>query len=456
MNPKFGAVGLSSGGRTAAGGTDSRTCPVWETESGLQVVKLSLPDPVTAVAWRPGGEAFVAGGETGGLWSWPGGVALYDGRAAVRAVSWRGDGHRVAWGDVSGVIRVADGGLSSVIARIETRTAVDGFGSGIRGVAWHPDGTLVAACSQTGRVQVWDVESRRLVRAVELGGAWLAAVTFSPDGERLAVGGRDGVVWLWHWAADGTARALPAPHVEPVLALRFDSGGERLISAGMDRLVRVRGGRSGEAIADLRGLNGWVRAVEFGMEPRQVLAVDGDGVVATWVGGAVEPARARRWAGPEPSWPGLQAAWAAEAARFPWASLRCGCARGARHVPESFAAYLAEPSEEAARRLDIEGDVESQGLLYEAAVPVARLAMVALDRDPLPAYTRARLLNLLVYLVTGDSAHTEIGYGRADLDAECTSVVRADVAVVRRHVGDADQTVAQLAAELLNELGERR
>lgn len=461
VNPRFGAVALSSGGRFAAGGSDSRTCQVWEARSGRRVAELSVPGPIMAVAWRPSGDGFVAGGDDGGLRCWPDDVTSRVGRAAVRAVAWRGDGERLAWGDVDGVVRIADGELSIVVAPIESRTPTDAFGAGIRGVAWHPGGTLVATCAQAGRVQIWDPESRRLVGEIKLGRTWLGAVTFSPDGDRLAVAGGDGVVWTWDWATRGAAWALPAPHVESVLALQFDSDGERLVSAGMDRIVRVRDGRSGEVIADLRGLNGWVRAVEFGIEAEQVVAADGDGVVAAWASGAVvasgavEPAWARRWAGPEPSWPDLPGAWALEAARFPWASLRCGCGRGARHVPESFAAYLAEPSDEVARRFDIEGDVESQGLLYEAAVPVARLAMVALERDPLPAYARARLLNLLVYLVSGESAHTEIEYGRPDLDAECAAVVRADLAVVRQQAGDADGGVAQLAAELLNELGEQ-
>src|SRR5262249_26970303 len=61
----------------------------------------------------------------------------------------------------------------------------------VNGVAFSPDGMLVAAAGSRGTV-VWDRRTNKVIRAVPAQhGA--AEAAFSPDGHRLAIGGADGI-----------------------------------------------------------------------------------------------------------------------------------------------------------------------------------------------------------------------------------------------------------------------
>ena len=74
---------------------------------------------------------------------------------------------------------------------------IDGHTADLYGVARSPtDATLFATACDSARVKLWDAQRRRARREVVVGGGRVAArvVTFSPDGQRLAVGLVDGSV----------------------------------------------------------------------------------------------------------------------------------------------------------------------------------------------------------------------------------------------------------------------
>jgi WD40 repeat protein len=68
---------------------------------------------------------------------------------------------------------------------------------GLFGVAFSPDGTLLATAGGDERaVLLWDVQSRQVLRTLPHDDQ-LMDVTFSPDGSLLASGGYDNLVYLW-------------------------------------------------------------------------------------------------------------------------------------------------------------------------------------------------------------------------------------------------------------------
>jgi WD40 repeat protein len=68
-------------------------------------------------------------------------------------------------------------------------------GDGLFGVAYSPDGTILATAGD-GPVKLWDVASGRQVRSLSQNDA-VMTVAFSPDGTLLASGGYDQKVYLW-------------------------------------------------------------------------------------------------------------------------------------------------------------------------------------------------------------------------------------------------------------------
>lgn len=65
-------------------------------------------------------------------------------------------------------------------------TALEGHTNRVWGVAFHPDGSLLASASEDGTVRIWDVASKKCVRTLNGDPDGLTGVAFSPDGRLLA------------------------------------------------------------------------------------------------------------------------------------------------------------------------------------------------------------------------------------------------------------------------------
>jgi len=63
----------------------------------------------------------------------------------------------------------------------------------VRGVSFSPDGQTIAIVGADGIVQVWDT-SGRLLETLEGHSASVLSVSFSPDGQTIAIAGDDGTV----------------------------------------------------------------------------------------------------------------------------------------------------------------------------------------------------------------------------------------------------------------------
>jgi len=90
----------------------------------------------------------------------------------------------------------------------EPRYSVGGEGRGVTGLAFSPDGALLAAADEDGRARLYDAAEGRK-RGVVAAPRALYAVAFSPDGATLATGDQGGDVRLW-----SVARALAADRRE--------------------------------------------------------------------------------------------------------------------------------------------------------------------------------------------------------------------------------------------------
>jgi WD40 repeat protein len=74
---------------------------------------------------------------------------------------------------------------------------LEGFGRYVEGLSFSKDGKLLAAATDFGEVQIWDVGRRIRLQSVQVDGGHPSAPAFSPDGRLLAVGTYGtGTVWL--------------------------------------------------------------------------------------------------------------------------------------------------------------------------------------------------------------------------------------------------------------------
>src|SRR5262249_16013686 len=86
--------------------------------------------------------------------------------------------------------------LMSPLRRVDP-TGYNRDGRYIGGVGFSRDGTMLAAGSDDGELQIWDVASRALQRSMKIGFGEASNPVFSPDGKLVAAGTyADGTVSL--------------------------------------------------------------------------------------------------------------------------------------------------------------------------------------------------------------------------------------------------------------------
>ena len=91
---------------------------------------------------------------------------------------------------------------------------------------------------------------------------------FSPDGQWLATGDRDGAVTLWEMASAGRVRRSQRGHTAGVSGVSFHANGSRLVSSSYDGRVKVWDWRAGVDLLTLPP-PGWRHALARGVQSRR-------------------------------------------------------------------------------------------------------------------------------------------------------------------------------------------
>jgi WD40 repeat protein len=90
-------------------------------------------------------------------------------------------------------------------------------GGGVNGVAFSPDGKLLATAGEQGIIQVWSLAGQEVgvPFSADTGrGGSVNGVAFSPDGKLLATADANGSVRTWQWSL----------FADPYAALCADAG----------------------------------------------------------------------------------------------------------------------------------------------------------------------------------------------------------------------------------------
>jgi WD40 repeat protein len=148
---------------------------------------------------------------------------------------------------------------------------------GVEGVAFSPDGKLIASCGADEAIRVWDVATSRPVSRLETPEGRTNAISFSPDGEKLASAGR--ILRLWNVATG----ALLWKYSTRPLAVVFSPDGNTLATGGSDNRVRLWDIANGELLHefDLNEERVEVRPVAFSPDGR-LLASASKTTIFTW------------------------------------------------------------------------------------------------------------------------------------------------------------------------------
>jgi WD40 repeat protein len=71
------------------------------------------------------------------------------------------------------------------------------FQKHVRGLAFHPEGKLLAAGDRVGEIRLWEPSSQRQQGSLNFGVGAVHGLAFSPDGMTVAAAGHDNAVVVW-------------------------------------------------------------------------------------------------------------------------------------------------------------------------------------------------------------------------------------------------------------------
>jgi WD40 repeat protein len=144
--------------------------------------------------------------------------------------------------------------------------------TGVRSIAFAPDGRSLAVGDKAGFVRVLDLLTGRQQRAFRGHGCQVTALAFSDDSRELAsASDMEKVACLWDPTTGRSLGALRG-HTKRLLSLAFAPGGQTLVTSGADSTVRLWDLPTGRVRTTLRNIEVGATAVAFSPDGRSLTA----------------------------------------------------------------------------------------------------------------------------------------------------------------------------------------
>jgi WD40 repeat protein len=244
-NFEGGLIAVSADGQRVLAGGYASTVRLWDTATGgsREAFPARAPSRVISLAFMPqGARALATSGNNIELWDADAGKLLqtFEGHSSLqKGVAWSADGRRLVSASYDKTVRVWDTATGQTVTLLnENAEAIAISGNGDR---------IVSADLGKQVAKLWD-STGKLLRELPGDKVSITSLAFSADGTRIATGGSEGNVILWHAVGGERLVTLSAGSFKGITAVSFSPDGARVVAGDKNGGVYVWNATSGERL----------------------------------------------------------------------------------------------------------------------------------------------------------------------------------------------------------------
>jgi WD40 repeat protein len=190
----------------------------------------------------------------------------------VDGIAFSPDGQLLASGSADNTIKLWD-----TASKREVRTLA-GHNGGIKAVAFRPDGQWLASGAIDGNIKFWDVATGKEMRNLSGNGS-VTTVAFSPDGRWFAAGNMERVIKLWDLKREPITLT---GHSGFITSIAFSGDGRWLASGSADKTVKIWDAETGRELRTLMGHTDRITSVAFSPDGQWLATGSFDTRVRLW------------------------------------------------------------------------------------------------------------------------------------------------------------------------------
>jgi WD40 repeat protein len=285
------SVSFSPDAQVLVTGDDLGNIVFWELEGGTKLRDFNTTNaPIYSVAVSPDGKYLAHGGDGRTIYVWdyassnpPQTLFPRGTNADVVSLAWSPDSQRLAAGSADGAVRIYDISTGELVSEF---TEHEG---GVNSVAWSQDGRWLAAGGLDNRgdleqsLYLWDLDSEESIPLAGHTGD-VTGVAFSPDGKVLASSDEQGTIVLWDVITRDKVEQL-TNHTDAVTSLAFNRVGKPLLATGsLDRSINLYEIASQQPLGSLvSDGKGRLQALTFNDPDNLVMLGSQSGLASVWL-----------------------------------------------------------------------------------------------------------------------------------------------------------------------------